>query len=224
MKTLLAILLALIASCPAYAIERNVSGQKVTVVAIDSATNRPKTGDSANITLYYSKDDGTVTAISAASVSEDSSTNAPGSYSETVTNTECDATKLKISGKSSTTGIDIVPVTLYTMPAGFSTLTIASNAVNADAKKINAVSTSSVTTINANLGTTQPVNFTGTSTSALVKGDTVDFGGAAGTFASGIPAVNTTQVSGVAQTARDMAGALPPFPYGTAGGIERYRF
>ncbi len=46
-------------------------------------------------------------------------------------------------------------------------------------KNMNNVATTSVTTINANQGTTQPINFTGTGASALVKGDTVDIAGAA---------------------------------------------
>lgn len=40
-----------------------------------------------------------------------------------------------------------------------------------DVSSINAVSTSSVTTINANVGTTQPTNFSGTGASAFVKSD-----------------------------------------------------
>lgn len=82
---------------------------------------------------------------------------------------------------------------------------------------INSVATSSITTVNANIGTTQPVNFTGTGASALVKSDMVDiagaavststaqlgvnvvnFGGSAGTFASGRPEVNTTHIAGSA--------------------------
>lgn len=64
------------------------------------------------------------------------------------------------------------------------------NASQADAAKINGVSTSSVTTVNANIGTTQPTNFTGTGGSALVKTDVQDFGGTAGSFTSGKPDVN----------------------------------
>jgi len=40
-----------------------------------------------------------------------------------------------------------------------------------DLSKINGVSAASITAINANLGTSQPINFTGTSGSALVKSD-----------------------------------------------------
>lgn len=48
-----------------------------------------------------------------------------------------------------------------------------------NAVKINDVAATSVTAINANLGTTQPVNFTGTGASALAKSDVVDIAGAA---------------------------------------------
>lgn len=44
---------------------------------------------------------------------------------------------------------------------------------------INNVSTSSVTTVNANVGTTQPINFTGTGASALAKSDVTDYLGSA---------------------------------------------
>jgi hypothetical protein len=68
-------------------------------------------------------------------------------------------------------------------------------------KNMNNVAATSITTINANQGTTQPINFTGTGASALAKTDVVDFGGAAGTFASGRPEVNTTHFAGTAATA-----------------------
>ncbi len=46
-------------------------------------------------------------------------------------------------------------------------------------KNMNNVAATSITTINANQGTTQPLNFTGTAGSALVKSDMVDVAGAA---------------------------------------------
>lgn len=89
-----------------------------------------------------------------------------------------------------------------------------------DVGKVNAVSTSSVTAVAANIGHSQPLNFTGTAGSALVKSDIVDiagsavststaqigvnvvnFGGSAGTFASGIPSVNSSQFGGATVTA-----------------------
>ncbi len=67
---------------------------------------------------------------------------------------------------------------LYTRGAGTGQINqSAAGQIDVDAKKINAVATSSVTTINANLGQTQPVNFTGTAGSALVRSDAVDIAG-----------------------------------------------
>src|SRR5208337_1867805 len=55
---------------------------------------------------------------------------------------------------------------------------------------INSVSTGSVTTIPANIGTTQPLNFTGTGASALVKVDVTDIATAAVNTASAQLGVN----------------------------------
>jgi hypothetical protein len=62
--------------------------------------------------------------------------------------------------------------------------------------KVNDVATTSVTTINANLGQTQPVNFTGTGASALVKSDMVDIAGTAVNTASAQVGVNIVKVVG----------------------------
>lgn len=67
-----------------------------------------------------------------------------------------------------------------------------------NATKINSVAASSVTTINANLGTTQPVNFTGTAGSALVKSDAVDIAGAAVSTSSAQIGVNVVNAGGTA--------------------------
>jgi hypothetical protein len=66
-------------------------------------------------------------------------------------------------------------------------------------KNINNVATTGVTTINANQGTTQPINFTGTAASALVKGDTVDWNGTAvaAPATAGIPEVNVKNINNV---------------------------
>lgn len=47
--------------------------------------------------------------------------------------------------------------------------------IKADALAVNGVATSSVTAVNANVGTTQPTNFTGTGGSALVQSDVTDW-------------------------------------------------
>ncbi len=64
-------------------------------------------------------------------------------------------------------------------------------------KNINNTSTGSVTTVNANQGTTQPVNFTGTAGSALVKSDTVDIAGAAVSTTAAQIGTNVVSVNGI---------------------------
>lgn len=77
----------------------------------------------------------------------------------------------------------------------------------ANATQINGVSTSSVTTVNANVGTTQPTNFTGTGGTALVKSDAVDIAGSAVSTSSAQLGVNV--VNWNAQTAQTDANNLP---------------
>ena len=97
-------------------------------------------------------------------------------------------------------------VGLYTRGSGAGHINQSANGqVDVDAKKINSVSAASVTTVNANLGTTQPVNFTGTGASALVKGDTVDIAGTAVTAAAGIPEVKVASIATDAITAAAIA-------------------
>lgn len=80
--------------------------------------------------------------------------------------------------------------------------------VSANVVQINAVSTASVTTVNANQGTTQPLNFTGTAGSALVKSDMVDVAGAAVSTSTAQLGVNVVNVGGTAQTARDLGASV----------------
>lgn len=117
---------------------------------------------------------------------------------------------------------------LITSGSGTDQLTVSGGLASSDAKKINAVSTSSVTTVNANIGMTQPVNFTGTAGSALVKSDMVDIAGAAVStstaqigvnavnWAGGtIPAVNVTGVPLV-----DLKYTLGTISPATAGSVR----
>lgn len=69
-------------------------------------------------------------------------------------------------------------------------LTTATQSVNVTS--INSVSTSSVSAINANQGTTQPLNFTGTAGSATVKSDTVNIAGTASVGVAGKVALDFT--------------------------------
>lgn len=75
-------------------------------------------------------------------------------------------------------------------------------------KNINNVAATSVTTINANVGTTQPVNFTGTGASALAKSDMVDVAGAAVSTSAAQIGVNAVNIGGTAQTGRDIGASV----------------
>ena len=88
---------------------RNVE-MTITYLAWDTSANAGKTGDVGNHTLRWVKD-GTSSAPTT-SASEVDATTAPGIYKITMTATETDANIGVLCGKSSTSDITIVPITL----------------------------------------------------------------------------------------------------------------
>jgi hypothetical protein len=108
---------------------KNVAGQKVTLLAIDTATGAPKTGDGGNITAYVNKDNAGVTVLADTSATEDDATNSPGTYTFDLAQAETNADKLVFSGKSSTSGVRIVPKEIYTRPPNFGALAITAGGV-----------------------------------------------------------------------------------------------
>lgn len=107
--------------------QKNVASQKLIVFVFDSATNLPKTGDAANLTAYVSIDYGAVTVLGDTSATEMDATNAKGLYLFDLTQAETNGHTLAFSGKSSTSGIVLVPQTVYTVPANFALESIDSN-------------------------------------------------------------------------------------------------
>jgi hypothetical protein len=73
-------------------------------------------------------------------------------------------------------------------------------------KNMNNVAATSITTINANQGTTQPVNYTGTGSSALVKGDVTDIATAAVSASTAQLGVNVVNWAGGAAPAPNVTG------------------
>lgn len=108
---------------------KNVASQKLVVFAFDATANTPKTGDSANLTAYVSKDFGTVTVLGDTSATEMDSTNAKGYYLFDLTQSETNADILTFSAKSSTSNIVViaVPAVVFTRPANFTAQSIDSN-------------------------------------------------------------------------------------------------
>lgn len=95
---------------------KNKAGQKVAVFAWDSTTGAPKTGDAANITAYVSKDGGSPAASNDVNPTELDATNAKGVYLFDPTQAESNADCIVWAPVSSTTGVHIEPVIIYTVP------------------------------------------------------------------------------------------------------------
>lgn len=173
--------------------------------------------NTASLTAYYHRDtDTTATAITLVTMTvgtftssgfkEIDATNMPGWYQICPPNA-CFAVGAKnigihLKGATNMAPLSIeidldaqVDVTFWNGTAVASPATAGIPDVNA--KNINNVATTSVTTINANVGTTQPTNYTGTGGSALVKSDTVDIDGAAVSTTSAQIGTNVVSINAV---------------------------
>ena len=94
----------------------------ITLTAIDSATGKRKSGDSANITPYLIKDGTAGARHDATAVSEPDSTNCPGDYKIVLDSTDTNANSITVTGKSATAGIEIIPVKIVTEQGKIATL------------------------------------------------------------------------------------------------------
>jgi hypothetical protein len=84
-------------------------GEPLTIqyTAWDAVNNQPKTADAANHTLKWNKD-GTVSGP-AASPTEVDPVNQPGEYKVVLSGAECQCWLGKLAGKSSSSGVYIIP-------------------------------------------------------------------------------------------------------------------
>lgn len=91
-----------------------IKNQAITIsfVVWDTINNLPKTGDNANLTLRLIKD-GTAAAPTNSS-SEVDATNAPGIYKISLTADEMNYSTVTLAGKSSTSGVVVMPVHMLT--------------------------------------------------------------------------------------------------------------
>ncbi len=103
---------------------KNVASQKFSLFMFDVTTGLGKTGDSANITGYVAKDGGTLTALTTATATEISSTNAPGWYLFSLAQAETNADMLLLSAKSTTSNVACAGNVVYTTPANFTSMVI----------------------------------------------------------------------------------------------------
>jgi hypothetical protein len=188
---------------------KNVASQKVIVFAFDSTTNLPKTGDSANITAYVSKDYGSVTVLGDTSATEMDATNAKGYYLFDLTQAETNGDTLLFSAKSATSNIVVVgaPATVFTYPTtGILAPTTSGRTLVVDANGL----------ADANTVKLGPSG-SGTAQTARDVGASVLLSAGTGTgqldFTSGVVKANLAQILGTALT--ETAGLL-------AGGFKKF--
>jgi hypothetical protein len=218
---------------------KNVASQKAIFFAFDVTTNLPKTGDAANITPYVSKDFGTVTVFATTTITELDATNAKGFYTGTLSQAETNADTLLFSAKSSTANIVVLgaPATVFTNPANFTTFSIdgsgridlgkilgtavstpaTAGVLDVNVKNMNNVAATSITTVNANIGSTQPLNFTGTAGSATVKSDMVNIAGSAVSTSTAQIGANIVQIAANATSATNIQRSTAAIVTGTVG-------
>lgn len=195
-------------------LRKNVASQVVTFCLVNATTGAALSG--ATVTVVVSLDGtqssgaGTVTSLGT------------GQYKYVPTQAETNGASVGFGFTASnavpvnlqcfTLGQDPTLTTLDTNPIKWNGTAVASPATagipEVNVKNINNVATSSVTTINANVGTTQPTNFTGTAGSALVKSDMVDVAGAAVSTSTAQLGVNAVNLGGTAQTGRDIGASV----------------
>lgn len=148
------------------------------------------TSGTSGLTAYYIKEgDATTTQIVLTSATLGTftssgfivvdATNMPGVYELGIPNAAIASGKsciIYLQGATSMAPVvlEIELTAVDNQSTGFGLVNASANAV-----QINGVSTSSVTTINANQGTTQPLNFTGTGGTAFVQVDLKDIAGSA---------------------------------------------
>lgn len=187
--------------------QKNVAGQKIGAQMIDATTGA---AFASTVTVYVTGDAGTQAIGSVGSGICTNEGNGYYTYAPAQAETNYDLIAFTF------TGTGAIPATIQCFTSSDANLkTILGTAVSSPAtagildvnvKNVNNVSASSVTAVNANIGVTQPVNFTGTGGSALVKSDMVDVAGAAVSASTAQLGVNVVNWKGSAAATVDSAG------------------
>lgn len=99
---------------------KNVASQKIAVFAYTASTGAAKTGDAAQITAYISKDFAAGAATNDTNPTEMDATNMPGWYVFDLTQAETNAEVIVLAPKSSTSGVVLDQVQVFTQDAAIS--------------------------------------------------------------------------------------------------------
>lgn len=101
---------------------KNIANQRVTLLAINTLTNQPHSGDAANILGFIKKDNGALAPLDTPVPLEIDPVNAKGLYDFLTTQVESNADKIVISGVSTTPNVVLVPFVVFTLPVALTTL------------------------------------------------------------------------------------------------------
>lgn len=93
---------------------KNTAGQKFNVLAINTATGLPVTGDATNITAQISLDSGSFAAVADTNPTELDATNAPGVYVFDLSQAETNGDVLTIVPSSTTANVQLDMLNIYT--------------------------------------------------------------------------------------------------------------
>lgn len=169
---------------------KNVANQKVAVFAWDAINQTPKTGDQGNITAQISKDGGACAASNDVNPTQLDAADAPGVYIFDLTQAETNCDLFVLSAVSTTAGIQIDVMILYTAQVQLAnsvhggaaaTLTLSALAINSNSVLgaiyitnsaglgINCQGTSGGATIAATAGNTPGLNLGGFGTGADLR-------------------------------------------------------
>jgi hypothetical protein len=213
------------------AIYKNTTGQKLAVYAYTVADGAAKTGDAAQITSYLSKDWGGPAAVTDTNPTELNSTNMPGWYVFDLEQAETNAEVIVFAPKSSTSGVVLDQVQVFTQDA-----TISSRASQTSVDDIPTVSEFEARTLAAadytivsDLGTVQtgdafarlgaPAGASVSADVAAVKSDTaailVDTGTTLDTLIKDVPTVAEFEARTLAAASYATATALADVPTAT---------
>jgi hypothetical protein len=106
---------------------KNSPGQRIAFYVHNVAGNAPKTGDTANLTAYVSRDGAAPVPLADTTPLELDATLAPGIYVFDLSATETAGDILVFSAVSVTPSVQIDPLIVFTTPANFSLLSIDGN-------------------------------------------------------------------------------------------------
>ena len=95
--------------------KKNTSSQKFNVLAVNTSTSLPVTGDSANITAKISIDSGAFASLADTNPTELDATNAPGVYVFDLSQAETNGDVLTIIPSSTTANVQIDILNIYTV-------------------------------------------------------------------------------------------------------------